>query len=69
MVSKLTVNLGTAAFLLLAFSQPAHAYLARPDPGTGSIVLQAMLGGAAGVIIAGKLYWSKFKAQFVNCMH
>lgn len=61
MLSKLTVNLGAAAFLLLAFSQPAHAYL---DPGTGSIVLQAMLGGAAGVMIAGKLYWSKFKAFF-----
>ena len=35
----------------------AHAYL---DPGTGSILLQVLLGGAAGVAIVGKLYWHKF---------
>jgi hypothetical protein len=36
----------------------AHAYL---DPGTGSIVLQVILGGIAGALVAGKLYWSKLK--------
>jgi hypothetical protein len=35
----------------------AHAYL---DPGTGSILLQLLLGGAAGLAIVGKLYWHKF---------
>ncbi|MGH6865218.1 MAG: hypothetical protein ACREDO_03360 [Methyloceanibacter sp.] len=35
----------------------AHAYL---DPGTGSIILQVLLGGVAGVALAGKLYWHKF---------
>jgi hypothetical protein len=35
----------------------AHAYL---DPGTGSILLQILLGGLAGMAVAAKLYWHKF---------
>jgi hypothetical protein len=35
----------------------AHAYL---DPGTGSIILQVLLGGIAGIALALKLYWHKF---------
>lgn len=35
----------------------AHAYL---DAGTGSMILQVLLGGIAGLLIAGKLYWHKF---------
>jgi len=34
----------------------AHAYL---DPGTGSIILQVLLGGIAGIALAIKLYWHK----------
>jgi hypothetical protein len=32
----------------------AHAYL---DPGTGSMLLQVILGGIAAVAVALKLYW------------
>jgi len=35
----------------------AYAYL---DAGTGSMILQVILGGVAGALIAGKLYWHKF---------
>jgi hypothetical protein len=38
----------------------AHAYL---DAGTGSMILQLLLGGIAGLAIAGKLYWYKFKSM------
>ena len=42
------------AIFVMAFSAaPAWAYL---DPGTGSMMLQLMLGGVAGVIVVGKLY-------------
>jgi hypothetical protein len=34
----------------------AHAYL---DPGTGAILLQVLLGGVAGIVVAVKLYWHK----------
>lgn len=48
------------AFMLVgASTSTAHAYL---DPGTGSIILQVLLGGAAGLVLAGKLYWQKLVA-------
>lgn len=34
----------------------AHAYL---DAGTGSLILQVLLGGLAGLAVAGKLYWHR----------
>lgn len=40
-----------------AGATPVHAYL---DPGTGSMILQVLLGGAAGLALAGKLYWHRF---------
>lgn len=43
--------------LLLAFTN-AHAYL---DPGTGSMMLQVILGGVAAVGVAVKLYWHKLR--------
>lgn len=46
-----------AALLLGVATSNAHAYL---DPGTGSMILQVLLGGVAGVMLAGKLYWQKF---------
>lgn len=57
-------NLGTQSFrLAIAMmavglsTSSAHAYL---DPGTGSIILQVLLGGVAGLALAAKLYWHKF---------
>jgi hypothetical protein len=49
-----TCLLGIALTLAAA---PAHAYL---DPGTGSMILQVLLGGIAGVALAGKFYWRRF---------
>ena len=51
------------SFLLIAFSYavPAYAYL---DPGTGSMILQLALGGIAGVLVVGKLYWYRLKSLF-----
>jgi hypothetical protein len=44
--------------LLLVFTD-AFAYL---DPGTGSMLLQVILGGVAAVGVAIKLYWHKIRA-------
>ena len=46
--------------LLLAFTD-AVAYL---DPGTGSMLLQVILGGVAAVGVAIKLYWHKLRVAF-----
>ena len=50
-----------AGLLVGASTSSAYAYL---DPGTGSIILQVLLGGAAGVALVGKLYWQKFLSLF-----
>ncbi len=44
-------------FLWTIQVSPAYAYL---DPGTGSLLLQGLLGGIAGIAVFGKIYWHKF---------
>lgn len=44
--------------LLAASSTWAHAYL---DPGTGSLVLQLIIGGGIAALAAIKLYWERTK--------
>ena len=39
----------------------AHAYL---DPGSGSMLLQLLLGGVTGVVVIFKLYWQRVKGFF-----
>ena len=41
------------------FITSAHAYL---DPGSGSIILQAILGFIAATIASISIYWTKFKS-------
>ena len=50
---------------LLAGIEPAHAYL---DPTTGSILLQGLLAGVAGVVVVLRLYWARVKAFFRNLL-
>lgn len=54
---SLTVPFAMTFLFFGASTTPAYAYL---DPGTGSMILQVLLGGAAGVALAGKLYWHRF---------
>ena len=53
------------AFSVLCFSlfmtSTAYAYL---DPGAGSMLLQILLGGLAGLVVILKLYWRRFLAMF-----
>ena len=46
---------------VLRVDAPAHAYL---DPGTGSMLVQLLLGGVAGALVIGKLYWARLTAMF-----
>jgi hypothetical protein len=50
--------IGAAALL---WAIPAYAYL---DPATGSIILQGLLAGIAGLMVVLRLYWSRVKAFF-----
>lgn len=46
---------------VLIVERPALAYL---DPGSGSMLLQVILGGVAGVAVIAKLYWGRLLSLF-----
>lgn len=51
----------TFVFAGCLFSLPAYAYL---DPATGSLILQGLIAGFAGLMLTAKLYWRKIKSFF-----
>ena len=60
-MSILFLGSGTVAILILAVPSLAHAYL---DPGSGSMLLQLLLGGLAFSAVVLKIYWRRFVAFF-----
>ena len=56
---KRNANIFGACLLLLA--GPAHAYL---DPSTGSMVISAIVGLFASLVLAVRTYWHRFKSFF-----
>ncbi|WFE67684.1 hypothetical protein [Micromonospora sp. WMMD714] len=38
-------------------------HLAYLDAGSGSLIVQAVVGGTAGAAVAAKLYWRRFAAR------
>jgi hypothetical protein len=46
---------------ILLWAAPAYAYL---DPATGSILLQGLLAGVAGLVVVLRLYWARVTAFF-----
>ena len=48
----------TSLIIIIFLNTKAFAYL---DPGTGSIILQSILGGIAAGISYGAIYWQKIK--------
>ena len=60
---KLPTTLVMPALLYLPFHHAIDAYI---DPGTGSIVLQAVIGGFAAVLVAIGMFWKQIKAFVGN---
>ncbi len=50
-------------FAFLASAAPAHAYL---DPGSGSMLLQLILGSLATFFAFAGVFWQKLKGIFVR---
>jgi hypothetical protein len=55
--------LSVGVLLWMAAALPAHAYL---DPGTGSMILQAVIATVAMSVAAISVYWQKFKSFFAG---
>lgn len=53
--------LALASFFL--FPDPAYAYI---DPGTGSLILQSIIGAVVGGLVVFKLYWRRAKEFFTG---
>lgn len=60
----MALKYGFLSLSLIAYfasTAPAAAYL---DPGTGSIILQGLIGAVAGGLVVMRLYWSRLKSFF-----
>ena len=61
------VGLVAAAFTpvaAIAAGQPLEIRVAYLDPGTGSLILQALVAALAGAIVVITSYWQKIRALF-----
>lgn len=61
MLKQIARALLIAIQFLVVLAPPAHAYV---DPGSGSMVLQLLLGGIAGVIVIVRYYWHRLRRLF-----
>jgi hypothetical protein len=63
----LGVGLVAAAFApaaAIAAGQPLEIRVAYLDPGTGSLILQAVIAAFAGAVVVVTTYWQKIRAFF-----
>jgi hypothetical protein len=58
MTASFRYGFSTLLLVLCLLQAPAMAYI---DPGQGSIMLQAVLAGGAGVAVVLKMYWFQVK--------
>ena len=56
MMLRRALRIGFMLAACLSITSPAYAYL---DPGTGSMLLSAVIGVAAAVGLAVKMFWSR----------
>ena len=47
--------------MFFLYSKSSYAYL---DPGTGTLIIQALVGALAATITTISIYWQKFKLFF-----
>jgi hypothetical protein len=60
---KISFVLAVAAVVVLINYDFAYAYL---DPGTGSYILQLIMAGLLGALLALKVFWRNIKAYLSN---
>ena len=63
-VKRLAKVVLLVCFFYLMFPPTVYAYL---DPGTGSLVIQILIGALFGGLVTIKIYWGKIKPLFRKC--
>jgi hypothetical protein len=58
--ATLSTSTALAAAILIATPDQALAYI---DPGAGSMLVQLILGGTAGLLLVGRLFWVGLKGS------
>jgi len=58
---KIPFAIGVVLLLVFAAETQVDAYL---DPGSGSMLVQLLLGGVAGAAVIVKLGWQRFRGMF-----
>jgi len=58
---RLTLPIIGFSLLCIAVSSPAYGYI---DPGTGSLIIQSLIGAIAAIGVTLKIYWHKIKLFF-----
>ena len=66
LLKRFGIILGMAFLTLSCGPQDAFAYV---DPGSGSILLQLIMGGVAGVGVVAKLYWQRIRDGVFRMLH
>lgn len=62
-MSSMSKSLLIVTLVAVFCPKDAFAYL---EPGTGSMLLQLLLGGLGGAAVIGKLYWHRLKYFFLR---
>jgi hypothetical protein len=61
MYSSYFAKIAFVTTLLVSVSLPAYAYI---DPGTGSLIIQAIIGAVAAIGVTIKIFWHRLKIFF-----
>jgi len=59
-ISKLIILLSLVILNTVLFDE-AFAYI---DPGSGSLIIQTLIGALVGITIAVRVYWERIKMKF-----
>ena len=55
-----------AAVMIWSTPTPAHAYL---DAGSGSVMVQLLLAGTAGIVVLAKMFWQRLCNKIKELRH
>jgi len=59
--NHIAIKIQIATVLIISASAPAYGYI---DPGTGSLIIQGVIGAIAAIGVTLKIYWHKVRVFF-----